>query len=247
MPKANLDQTVAEEREFDIYQSASGYAAVTNPVRRQILAALATEDLELGHLVRVTGKAKPTLSNLHMRELLDQKLIEEYPHPTDARRKMYRLLGKRIGKSDVPLDELRGAVKEYAKRALPTTAVPLSGVVSVLVASSDVAAKGIREQARALGALPLGLPDAASTREALQSVSSLWEREGLARTLRLDFEKSEVDLEFVGALAQRAPDLAGSVLAGLLEGYLVERLGQSGVVAVKTRRGSRVTLHVGHD
>ena len=77
--------------EFDIYQSDRGYAAVTSPVRRQILVALAEKDRDLSDLVRITRKSKPTLSNLHVRELLTQGLVEELPHPTDARRKLYRL------------------------------------------------------------------------------------------------------------------------------------------------------------
>src|SRR5437763_14553384 len=115
---------VAAAHEFDIYQTPAGYAAVTNPVRRQILSALAEKDLDLPALMKVTGRSKPTLSNLHVRELLHQKLVEERPHPRDSRRKLYRLIGRKIGSSDVPIEQLRGAVKQYAVGAM-AHAVPL--------------------------------------------------------------------------------------------------------------------------
>src|SRR5687768_2013976 len=42
---------------FDIYQTDAGYAAVTNPVQRQILDALRGGDQQLPHLVKATGRS----------------------------------------------------------------------------------------------------------------------------------------------------------------------------------------------
>lgn len=231
---------MADGQDFDIYQTAAGYTAVTNAVRRQILDALEQRDRELPDLVKLTGKAKPTLSNIHMRDLLEKGLIEERPHPTDARRKVYRLVARRIGRSNVPLEQLRGAVKHYVSMSPLAYAVPFSALVGILAAGHAAGGKdAIRAQARALGETASHLFTAAGTRDVMTAVAGFWEREGIARTARMDFERLEFEVELQDA--SWPADAAAHIFAGVVEGILRSRLSLEGPVSSKAK-GRKVTF-----
>lgn len=231
---------MADGPDFDIYQTASGYVAVTNPVRRKILDALADRDRELPDLVKVTGRSKPTLSNLHVRELLAQHLIEEMPHPTDARRKVYRIAARRIGRSNVPLDQLRGAVKHYVSLSPLAYALPIGAVLDVLAAGHAGAAtrETLRAQGAALGEAASHLFTATGARDALTAIAGFWEREGIAKPARVDFERLELEVELSDA---RPAEATAIVLGALLEGVLRARLGIEGAVTTRVK-GKRATL-----
>ncbi|HVL47715.1 MAG TPA: winged helix-turn-helix domain-containing protein [Candidatus Thermoplasmatota archaeon] len=228
--------------EFDIYQGERGTVAVTNETRRRILEALAESDRELPDLVRMTGKSKPTLSNLHVRELLAQGLIEERPHPTDARRKVYRAKGRRIGRSTVPIEELRGAVRNYVATSPLAFAVPFKGLVEILAAGRATAAAIRRAQGRRLAEHLGPLLPIAGPRDLLTAVAALWEREGVARTGRIDLDRLEIAVDLDAAVPAGA---AAEVLAGLIEGIATVR----GVKGVSERThvavsGQRATFRV---
>src|ERR1051326_4705821 len=142
------------EGAFDIYQTDAGYAAVTNPVQRQILDVLRQGERQLPDLVKATGRSKPTLSSLHMKELLARELIEERPHPTDSRRKVYRLRAGKIGSSDIPVAQLREAVQHaVGLRPLPAR-LPLKSMVEALAAApAGTDPKAVWAQAHRLGQL----------------------------------------------------------------------------------------------
>jgi len=235
---------MAPENEFDIYQTEAGYAAVTNPVRRQILAALQERDQELPDLVKLTGKSKPTLSNLHMKELLSQKLIEELPHPTDSRRKVYRIKGRRIGSSNVPLDQLRGAVKQYVSLSPLAYSVPLPTVLTVLAAGGAAGKEGLRSQGVALGAASAHLFTPTGPRDLLTGLGAFLERENIVRVGKIDLDRLELEVEVAERFAGTPGDLdvSGVLLAGFLQGVLKARLGIGGGVSVKGAAGRRLTL-----
>lgn len=204
--------------EFDIYETEDGHVAVTNAVRRQILAALAKKDRQLPELVKITKKAKPTLSSVHMRELLDAKLVEEIAHPTDKRKKIYRLKAKRIGTSNLPVDQLRAAVRGYASAAMPTRALALA-LEAIAAAPASAAEATLRAQARRLGELSAHHLQAQVPRERVTALAGLLEREGIARALRLDLEAGSLELEAekpLDAHGARVPLLVGAMVEGLL-------------------------------
>lgn len=230
--------------DFDIYQTESGYIAVTNEVRRQILNALAKKERQLPELVKITRKAKPTLSSVHMKELLDQRLVEEVPHPTDKRKKIYRLRARRIGSSNLPVDQLRNAVKSYVAASPLAARVPLATCLEAMAAApADASPRTLREQARRLGALS-GAGLAPSTRrDAVTSVATLLEREGLARALRLDLEGATLELELGPALPTDAsPDRLAALVAAFVEGALAPRA--QGDVRVEARPERRFSLEL---
>ena len=229
--------------DFDIYQTDGGYVAVTNEVRRAILGALAKKDRMLPDLVKLTKKAKPTLSSVHMRELLSQKLVEELPHPTDKRKKIYRLKGRRIGTSSLPVEQLRSVVKQYAGASGRGGVFAALDAIAAAPASTPDAT--LRAQARRLGALHAAQVAATSARECVTSLAGFLEREGLARPLRLDLEAAHLDL----ALEKQADvDIDETrlalLVAGLCDGLVSPHLGDDARSKVANLHGRRFTLQL---
>lgn len=206
------------EDAFDIYQTNAGYAAVTNPVQRQILDALRAGEKQLPELVELTGRSKPTLSSLHMKELLARELIEERGHPTDSRRKLFRLKASKIGSSDIPVAQLRDAVQHYVSLSPVKSRLPLGTLIEAIAAAPAGAdPKILWAQARHLGHQVAPTLKVASARELWMRVSSFLEQEDVARPLRIDLEHSIVEMSLGAALAA-APKHAPAILGGLVEG-----------------------------
>ncbi len=203
---------------FDIYQTDAGYAAVTNTVQRQILESLRAGERQLPELVELTGRSKPTLSSLHMKELLARELIEERAHPTDSRRKVYRLKAAKIGSSDIPVAQLREAVQHYVSLAPVKASLPLRSLVEALCAApAGTDPKVVWAQARHLGAAAAPSLKVGSVRDLWMRVSAFLEQEDVARPLRIDLERPALDLGTGSAFASGA-QYAPAVLSGLVEG-----------------------------
>ncbi len=232
-----------EGSEFDIYQADAGYVAVTSPIRRRILDALAARDLELTDLVRATKRSKSTLSNLHVRELLRQGLVEELPHATDSRRKVYRLRGRRIGSSSVPIDQLRHAVRHYVSLSPLAHSLPLADVLDVLRAGHG-ARGALRAQAEALGGTVAHLFTTTGPRDLLTGVAGFWEREGLARVGKIDLDRLEIEVEVPerAAASRAALDATAIVLAGVLTGIARSRLAIAGATTSRAIGERRIAL-----
>lgn len=241
-PAPGFRSACVPDSDFDIFQTEDGYVAVTNEVRREILAALAKKDRQLPELVKLTKKAKPTLSSVHMRELLASKLVEELAHPTDKRRKIYRLKGRRIGSSNLPVDQLRSAVRSYAGGGR------LAGLASALVAIAAAPASTpdgtLRAQAARLGELHAASLFASHGRECVTALAALLEREGLARPLKLDLEALSIEVEL-----ERQGDETGAddarmaiLLVAFCDGLIAGRAGADARTRVVGREGRRVTM-----
>lgn len=208
---------------FDIYATGEEYVAVTNGVRRRILARLEEGPSQLPELVELTGKSKSTLSSSHIGELLDRGLVEEAPHPDDSRKKVYRLAGRKIGSSNVPLAQLRDAVKEYVSLSPEAARFPLSITLDALAAAPEEAEpEHLRAQARRLGLLVGQLLDVGVGRDRLLSIADMLEREGLAEPVRLDMEDDDRLVLQRGEAAPRETSLdrLSVLLGGLIEGVL---------------------------
>jgi hypothetical protein len=202
---------------FDIYQTDAGYAAVTNPVQRQILDVLRLGERQLPDLVKATGRSKPTLSSLHMKELLARELIEERGHPTDSRRKVYRLKGTKIGSSDIPVAQLRDAVRHYVALSPLATRLPLRAAVESLAAAPAGAdPRAVEAQARRLGQLASGALKVATVRDLWMRLSAFLEAEEVAQPARIDLERGTLELRLGPAL--RGSAVAAAVLTGFVEG-----------------------------
>jgi len=206
------------EGAFDIYQTDAGYAAVTNPVQRQILDALRGGERQLPDLVKLTGRSKPTLSSLHMKELLARELIEERGHPTDSRRKVYRLRAAKIGSSDIPVAQLRDAVQHYVSLGPLSGRLPLRAAFEALCAApAGTDPKAVWAQAHRLGALAAGALKVANVRDLWMRMAPFLEAEDVAHPQRVDLEAGVLELRLGDALG-KAPALAAPALGGFLDG-----------------------------
>lgn len=205
--------------QFVIYGSTEGYTAVTNPIRRKILEALDDRgDLELPDLVEVTGRSKSTLSSIHVPNLIERGLVEERPHPTDGRKKRFQLVGRRIGSSELPVEELRGAVREYVTGPQGRQqATARLGLAAIAAAPEGTELPILRAQGRRLGELMRR--DDEEPNGQLMAISTRLDKMGVARTLRIDMEASRLDLELAEGWAGDAPeDHALAALDGFLQG-----------------------------
>ncbi len=203
---------------FDIYQTDAGYAAVTNPVQRQILEALRERERQLPELVEITGRSKPTLSSLHMKELLSRELILEVAHPTDSRRKVYRLKAAKIGSSDLPVDQLREAVQHYVSLSPLAARIPLAAVLEAIAAApASAAPEVLHAQARHLGILASPLLKAASARDLWARLAALLEAEKVASPRHVDAQQGVLELR-LGPAAKASAARMAVILAGFAEG-----------------------------
>jgi hypothetical protein len=203
---------------FDIYQTAAGYAAVTSPVQRQILDSLRECERQLPELVEITGRSKPTLSSLHMKELLARELIEEAAHPTDSRRKLYRLRATKIGSSELPVAQLRDAVQHYVSLSPLSPRLPLAAVFEALAAAPEGTAADVLEaQGHRLGTMAAPLFKASTVRDLWMRLSSFLEAEKVATSLRIDLQHGWMELR-LGAGVECPPACMAAVLAGFVAG-----------------------------
>ncbi|MHB8586156.1 MAG: ArsR/SmtB family transcription factor [Thermoplasmatota archaeon] len=231
------------ERGFDIYATSAGYAAVTNPVRRRILASLANGDLDLPALVKITGKSKPTLSNLHIRELLAQGLVMERAHETDARRKLYRLVSQRIGSSDLPVEELRGAVKQYVTKSPLALSLPITKVIW-LVASAEVPDAALQSMGRELGRQTASAFEGATPHAIVTSVTEMWDREQIATLQGARRGLLGLKLSPHGPLDPASRKRLACTLAGMLEGVLATRTGKTVHAQASSTRESEMRIDI---
>lgn len=217
---------------FDIYHTSAGYVTVSNEVQRRILAAVAEREASFMGLVEASGRSKPTVS-LQVKELVGNGLLEEKGSPDDRRRRFYRLVGTRIGSSDLPVPDLRHAVKDYVQKSSePSVGLPL---LLEALASADASATTCWKQAAAVGRvlapqMELGLEGGPWMR-----LARFLEKAGLAKTLRIDVEGKRLECEVGTGLRGPVASLAAAV-GGLVDGAWIAE-GRPGVAhALQGRR-----------
>lgn len=86
-----------------------------DPLRAEIVAHLATEQLCTCHLVEMTGARQPTVSH-HLKVLREAGLVDVLP---DGRFTYYRLRGDRLGVLRDGIDGLTRAAAEAPRRRRP--------------------------------------------------------------------------------------------------------------------------------
>lgn len=186
--------------EFDIYEGPHGVTAVANPVQRQILLLLADRDRSMTEIAKETGKSKPTLSNLHLKELQAKGLLEQFVHPTDKRKAVYRLTATSVGSSDVPFEQLRGLVEGYAAKRMKSIPVTFGGLTyKVLRLSPDE----IRDELLGRQAIPLGHylsqhAEPPTSPPYLQEWALILERAGIGQIVSFVAQPPELHIRPVG-------------------------------------------------
>ncbi|HUR24708.1 MAG TPA: helix-turn-helix domain-containing protein [Candidatus Thermoplasmatota archaeon] len=220
---------------FDIYHSVKGYVTISNEVQRRILAAVADRDASFQDLVQASGRSKPTVSQ-QVKELIASDLLEEKSSSTDRRRRFYHLIGQRIGSSDLPVPDLRNAVRDYVQKSSePSLKLPL---FLEALAGTDAAAATCWRQASVVGSamasqMELGLEGGPWMR-----LARFFEKSRLAKPLRIDVEGNRLECELDPALKGPAGSLAAG-LGGLVDGAW-KALGKGGVA--HSLEGRRLSL-----
>lgn len=199
----------------DIYHTDEGLEAVTSEVQRRILRALGEGSKQLPELVQVTGRSKPTLSSLHMKELLARGLILESSHPTDNRRKVYSLAAR-------PVDGVAAAMAPGMRPSALRVGVA-EALDAMAAAPASASTSLLRSQARRLGLAARAHLGHLSRRELWLRLPSVMEENGIASPVRIDLQQGHFDLR-PGPAIQASPERLALLIAGLVEG-----LGNDGV------------------
>ncbi len=79
-----------------LFATPSGIRAVQSPARAQILTVLARRDLPFDEIVRLSGKAKSTVS-VHLQGLEREGIVVGKTDPADSRKKIFSLRSQRLG------------------------------------------------------------------------------------------------------------------------------------------------------
>ncbi|MFA5266963.1 MAG: V4R domain-containing protein [Methanoregula sp.] len=79
-----------------LFSTPSGIRTVQSPVRVKILSVLSTRDLTFDEIVRLSGRAKSTVS-VHLRGLEQDGIIGSRTDPNDERKKIFFLLSHSLG------------------------------------------------------------------------------------------------------------------------------------------------------
>jgi uncharacterized protein len=79
-----------------LYSTPAGIRTVRSPVRVKILSVLSTRDLTFDEIVRLSGRAKSTVS-IHLRGLEEDGIIGSKTDPHDERKKIFFLLSHSLG------------------------------------------------------------------------------------------------------------------------------------------------------
>ncbi len=79
-----------------LFSTPAGIRTVQSPVRVKILSVLSTRDLPFDEIVRLSGRAKSTVS-VHLKGLEQDGIISSRPDPGDERKKIFSLRSQALG------------------------------------------------------------------------------------------------------------------------------------------------------
>ncbi|NYT18106.1 MAG: ArsR family transcriptional regulator [Methanobacteriales archaeon] len=84
-------------QEVEIFSTADGLQVIKSPLRVKILSMLRERDLSFDEIVKLSGRAKSTVSG-HLKDLSQEGIIGSRAHPTDARKKIFFIKSGYVGK-----------------------------------------------------------------------------------------------------------------------------------------------------
>jgi predicted hydrocarbon binding protein len=87
-----------------IFSTKDGMVALDSPVKLKILKFIGNQSRPFEDIVRETCKAKSTIS-VHLKDLLEQKIILEQKDRADKRKKYYVINSQFIAYSDTPMQK----------------------------------------------------------------------------------------------------------------------------------------------
>jgi uncharacterized protein len=93
----NYQEKSSLNQEVEIFSTAEGLQVIKSPLRVKILSMLREKDLSFDEIVKLSGRAKSTVSG-HLKDLSQEGIIGSKAHPTDARKKIFFLKSGYIGR-----------------------------------------------------------------------------------------------------------------------------------------------------
>jgi len=100
-------------QEMEIFSTSEGLLVIKSPLRVKILSMLREKDLSFDEIVKLSGRAKSTVSG-HLKELSQEGIIGSRAHPTDARKKIFFIKSGYVGK--LQRQNLEEDLKEHINR-----------------------------------------------------------------------------------------------------------------------------------
>ncbi|MGA2105918.1 MAG: V4R domain-containing protein [Methanoregula sp.] len=86
----------AQQPDIGLFSTPAGIRAVESPVRVRILSVLATKELPFDEIVRLSRRAKSTVS-VHLKGLEEDGIIASRPDPKDSRKKIFFIRSPSVG------------------------------------------------------------------------------------------------------------------------------------------------------
>lgn len=89
--------TSLENVQIDLFATAAGVQTIDSPVKLKILSVLREHEQSFDEIVKLTGKAKSTVS-AHLKTMVQNGIIGSKIDPEDARKKIFYIKSEYIGK-----------------------------------------------------------------------------------------------------------------------------------------------------
>lgn len=99
--------------EVELFSTAEGLQIIKSPLRVKILTILREKDLSFDEIVKLSGRAKSTVSG-HLKDLSKEGIIGSKTDPQDARKKIFFLKSEYVGR--LHRHKLEQDLKHYINR-----------------------------------------------------------------------------------------------------------------------------------
>jgi hypothetical protein len=86
----------AQQPGIGLFSTPSGIRAIESPVRVRILSVLSIKELTFDEIVRLSGRAKSTVS-VHLKGLEEAGIVSSRPDPQDCRKKIFFIRSPAVG------------------------------------------------------------------------------------------------------------------------------------------------------
>lgn len=111
---SNENETQASENiRIELFATPDGVKAIKSPVRVKILSMLREGDLSFDEIVKLSGRAKSTVSS-HLKSMTRDGIINSRIDPLDARKKIFFIQSEYIGK--LHRQKLQEDISAYIQR-----------------------------------------------------------------------------------------------------------------------------------
>ncbi len=106
-------QILPDNVQIELFATPDGVKAIKSPVRVRILSMLKEGDLSFDDIVKLSGRAKSTVSS-HLKAMTRDRIISSRMDPNDARKKIFFIQSEYIGK--LQRQQLQEDISAYIQR-----------------------------------------------------------------------------------------------------------------------------------